>query len=260
MVYGKILNETFLAMAQSTTTGNHLNQLTFPELSDLPLRHGLFPKQTDAEGYVYVPKNDEIRKALGAERFCDLHQVHSTSLRHATCTTPSGCPADGLYTHDPMLSLHIRHSDCQPAIFYDPENHVVANVHCGWRGLVGNIYAVTVATLKRVYNSRPQDLIVVIGPSLGPDYAIYPDYRELFPPSFFAFMPKENHLDFRAIARKQLLDLGISSSKITISERCTYTEHEIFFSSRYRNYYSEPNVIDTPIKKNNVTAVLLLPR
>ncbi|AFS27980.1 hypothetical protein B712_0461 [Chlamydia psittaci NJ1] len=189
-------------MAQSTTTGNHLNQLTFPELSDLPLRHGLFPKQTDAEGYVYVPKNDEIRKALGAERFCDLHQVHSTSLRHATCTTPSGCPADGLYTHDPMLSLHIRHSDCQPAIFYDPENHVVANVHCGWRGLVGNIYAVTVATLKRVYNSRPQDLIVVIGPSLGPDYAIYPDYRELFPPSFFCLHAKGKSFGFPCYSKK----------------------------------------------------------
>ncbi|WP_348663973.1 peptidoglycan editing factor PgeF [Chlamydia vaughanii] len=246
-------------MNQASRHGD-IKQLSIPELAGFPLRLGLFPKQRDNEGYVYVPKNEEIRQALGAKKFCDLHQVHSTSLRQATMTTPSGCPGDGLYTQEPMLSLHIRHSDCQPAIFYDPEKHVVANVHCGWRGLVGNIYAVTVATLKKVFNSRPQDLIVVVGPSLGPEHATYPDYKELFPPGFFSFMPSENHMDFRAIARKQLLDLGIPKSKITISEICTYAQHETFFSSRYRNYHAEPDVIDTPLRKNNVTAVLLLPR
>ncbi|AHK63098.1 hypothetical protein BOKEGFJH_00221 [Chlamydia avium] len=242
------------------TTYANLKKLSFPELSDFPIRHGLFPKQIDSEGKIFSPKNEDICQDLGAKKFCDLQQVHSTTLLHATQTSPQRSPGDGLYTQEPLLSLHIRHSDCQPAIFYDPEKHVIANVHAGWRGLVGNIYAVTVSILKKVFHSNPQDLIVVIGPSLGPKHAIYPDYKELFPPSFFPLMPKENHMDFRAVARKQLLNLGISRSKITISERCTYEEHDIFFSSRYRNAHSDPNERDPHTKKNNVTAVLLLPR
>ncbi|EPP35641.1 multi-copper polyphenol oxidoreductase laccase family protein [Chlamydia ibidis] len=239
-----------------------LHKLTFPELEEFPfLVHGLFPKQVDAFGVDHPPTNEQVRIAMGGKKFCDLQQVHGTSLKHISITTASGCPSDGLYTEIPDISLHIRHSDCQPAIFYDPEKHIVANVHCGWRGLVGNIYAVTVATLKKVYDSKPRDLTVVIGPSIGPDYAIYPDYQTLFPPSFFQFMPKKNHIDFRAIARKQLLDLGIQKNKLTISDRCTYTEHDIFFSSRYRNHNRDPIITgNTKKKKNNVTAVLLLPR
>lgn len=244
----------------TTHKGNNLTKLVFPELATFPIRHGLFPKQLDNEGKVDSPKNEDICQSLGAQRFCDLHQVHSTTVRHVKKTTPQGLPGDGLYTQEPWFSLHIRHSDCQPAIFYDPEKHVIANVHAGWRGLVGNIYSVTVATLKKVFHSRPQDLIVIVGPSLGPEYAVYPDYQELFPASFFPLMLEKNHMDFRAVARKQLLDLGISRSKITISERCTYKEHDTFFSSRYRNLHSDPQEKNPHTKKSNVTAVLLLPR
>lgn len=237
-----------------------LKKILFLELADFPISHGLFPKQQDSSGKIYSPTNEEVSQSLGARKFCDLQQIHSTTLLRTTYTTPPGRPGDGLYTQEPLLSLHIRHSDCQPAIFYDPEKHVLANVHAGWRGLVGNIYATTVAILRKAFYSRPQDLIVVIGPSLGPEHAIYPDYKELFPQSFFSLMPRENHMDFRAVARKQLLDLGISRSKIIISELCTYQEHDTFFSSRYRNAYSDPNERDPYTKKNNVTAVLLLPR
>ena len=232
---------------------------TFAELEDLPLRHGIFPKQTNASGEECPATNAQIAEILGAEVYCDLHQRHTTTVYRATKTFPRQQPGDGLFTNELGLSLHIRHSDCQAAIFYDRKHHVVANVHSGWRGLVGNIYAVTVKNLKKAFNSVPKDLLVAIGPSLGPNYSIYPDYDLLFPRSFQAFMGPKEHIDFRALAHKQLRDLGIPEQNITIADICTYTEHTTFFSSRYvRQNSSQTHQIRR--KYNNVTAVLLLPR
>ncbi|ANH79107.1 peptidoglycan editing factor PgeF [Candidatus Chlamydia sanziniae] len=238
-----------------------LNYATFDELTSLAIRHGIFSKQQDNEGFVYAASNEEIFPILEAKNYCDLHQLHSTTVRYVTQKTPVYQPGDGLHTQQPRLALHIRHSDCQAAIFYDKEHHAIANVHSGWRGLLGNIYAVTVAAMKKTYNTHSQDLLVFIGPSLGPDHAIYSDYLTLFPTTFYPFMYPKNHFDFRAVARKQLRDLGISNTNIVISDYCTYTEHDRFFSSRYQ--MSHPNL--KPIhpvqkKKNNVTAVALLPR
>ncbi|AGT70538.1 polyphenol oxidase [Chlamydia trachomatis] len=242
-----------------TLPSEALRKQTFPELEYLPIRHGIFPKQDDKEEASQV-SDEVISSSLGGNDFCNARQVHGTSVRYVTPKTPKRAPADGLFTTTLLLSLHIYHADCQAAIFYDPENHVIANVHAGWRGLVGNIYAVTVRLLKKTFNTRPQDLIVAISPSLGPDMAVYLDYKRLFPSSFFPLMPKENHLDFRAVARKQLLSEGLSSNHIFISERCTCSESNTFFSFRSwkSRHQQDPSAIRS--RKNNVTAVLLLPR
>lgn len=242
-----------------TTASKALRKLTFPELEQFPISHGIFPKQSDEEE-ANQASDAQIAACLGGKGFCNAHQVHGTSLRHVTHKTPKRCPADGLFTNSPLLSLHIYHADCQAAIFYDPQNHAIANVHAGWRGLVGNIYAVTVRLLKKTFGSKPQDLVVAISPSLGPDMAIYPDYQKLFPSSFFPLMPKENHLDFRAVARNQLLSEGLSKKNIFISERCTCSEADTFFSYRSWKSSHQNNPAAIRPRRNNVTAVLLLPR
>ncbi|AAF39190.1 peptidoglycan editing factor PgeF [Chlamydia muridarum str. Nigg] len=242
-----------------TSPSEALHKQTFPELEHFPIRHGIFPKQNDKENASQA-SDAQISLSLGGSDFFNAHQVHGTSLRYVTHKTPKRCPADGLFTSTPLLSLHIYHADCQAAIFYDPQNHVIANVHAGWRGLVGNIYAVTVRLLKKKFHSRPQDLVVAISPSLGPDMAIYPDYRKLFPSSFFPLMPKENHLDFRAVARNQLLSEGLLKKNIFISERCTCSEADTFFSFRsWRSRHQNDPAAIRP-RANNVTAVLLLLR
>lgn len=131
-----------------TLPSEALRKQTFPELEYLPIRHGIFPKQDDKEEASQV-SDEVISSSLGGNDFCNARQVHGTSVRYVTPKTPKRAPADGLFTTTPLLSLHIYHADCQAAIFYDPENHVIANVHAGWRGLVGNIYAVTVRLLKK---------------------------------------------------------------------------------------------------------------
>nr|WP_201456850.1 peptidoglycan editing factor PgeF [Chlamydia sp. 17-3921] len=238
-----------------------LDKFILKELEKFPIKHGIFPKQHDVHGKVFPAKNLDIVANLKAQSYCDLHQRHSTTVRQAKMTTPCQQPGDGLFTKELWLSLHIRHSDCQAAIFYDQEHHVIANVHCGWRGLIGNIYAVTAHKLRKFYNSQPSDLIVAIGPSLGPNYSTYPDYNTLFPRNFQTFMEPNGHINFRGIAYKQLRSLGIPNNNITILDTCTYTKHELFFSARYIAQHPEEfSQTHTKKQKNNTTAVMLLPR
>lgn len=246
------------------TQSEQIHAIFYPELELFPyLKHGLFPKQQDAKGMIRSATQEEIRAYLKANHCCFLRQVHSTSLVHIKESIPQGVRADGMITSKPNISLHIKHSDCQAAFIYDPENHVVANVHCGWRSLLGNIYACAIHRMHQYYKSKPCNLIVLISPSLGPNYAIYPDYNQLFPPSFVPFI-SDNHIDFRAIARKQLLELGVLKKNLYISERCTYEENDVFFSFRYRqnhhqtNKKKRKNIVRTP--HNNISAIMLLPR
>src|SRR5690606_29333339 len=105
---------------------------------------------------------------------------------------------DGMMTAQEGTGLLIRHADCQAAIFYDPKRRVIANIHCGWRGSVQNIYQKTVTQMEERYGTRARDLFVCIGPSLGPYHAEFIHYKEEIPPSFWAFQVRPNHFDFWA--------------------------------------------------------------
>lgn len=251
-------------MSQSSIP-SYIHSIVYPELAAFPnLKHGLFPKQYTPEGLIRAATQEEICLSLQANQCCFLRQVHSTSLICIDSSIPLGVRADGMITARTGISLHIKHSDCQAAFIYDIENHVIANVHCGWRSLLGNIYAQTINTMRRRYHSKPQNLFVLVAPSLGPQHAIYPDYQTLFPKSFFPFV-SNCHIDFRAIARKQFLELGVLKKNLYISDRCTYEEHTTFFSFRYKQQHQSSkkqkhrnNHLYPP--NNNISAIMLTPR
>jgi len=46
--------------------------------------------------------------------------------------------ADAIITEMPFIALMVKQADCQGVILFDPEQRVLANVHCGWRGSVRN--------------------------------------------------------------------------------------------------------------------------
>lgn len=128
--------------------------------------------------------------------------------------------------------LMIHHADCQASIIYDPIHHVIANVHAGWRGSVQNVYAIAIERLKHVYGSKTQDLMVGIGPSLGPNYAEFVNYKTELPESFWQFQVKPNYFDFWAISEMQLKNSGILPHHMEIARFCTYQNSEDCFSYR----------------------------
>ena len=173
-----------------------------------------------------------IGKILDLDELVFARQVHGK----AVCTAAKGCKetpeCDALTTSDPALGLVIQHADCQAAILYDPLRHAVANVHAGWRGSAANILAATVAAMQACYGSKPQDLLVGISPSLGPEHAEFIHYREELPESFWQYQIKPNHFDFWEISRAQLIKCGVKEHHIEIARLCTYADPERFFSYR----------------------------
>ncbi|HSX12439.1 MAG TPA: peptidoglycan editing factor PgeF [Rhabdochlamydiaceae bacterium] len=140
--------------------------------------------------------------------------------------------SDGLITQEKGLGLLMTHADCQAALFYDPCHHAIANVHCGWRGNVQNIYRETILAMKDKVGTKPQDLLVCISPSLGPEAAEFINFKEELPVSFRDYQCKPYHFDLWEIAKDQLKNAGVLSHHIEIASLCTVAHHEDFFSYR----------------------------
>lgn len=139
---------------------------------------------------------------------------------------------DGLLTAERGVALLIRHADCQPTLFYDPVRQVVGAAHCGWRGLVRELYRQMVARMERDFGSRKEEIIVAIGPSLGPERAEFRDFKRLLPPSFWSFQVKPHYFDFWALAAWQLEEAGILPANLYLSHHCTSSEGSLFYSAR----------------------------
>lgn len=221
----------------------------FELLADYPVRHAIFTRHGGVSPAPYsslnlastvgdIQKNVEenLTRMQGVLSVSQLHtaqQCHGDVLQ-AVSKENLGYPifCDGLHTSLKEVGLVVRHADCQPALFYDPKNHVAASVHCGWRGSVQNIYAATVNQLVHTYRTDPQDLLVCIGPSLGPKNAQFLNYQTELPPSFWPFQVKPCYFDFWAISRWQLETAGVLPHHIQIAEMDTYAQTDQFFSHR----------------------------
>lgn len=229
---------------------NAVQWLEFELLAEFPnLVHGVFTRHGGVSPEPYAtlncggtisgddPQNvqrnlEKVSEIIGAPLIFGW-QCHGKNVVNIPAANPKDLDAcDGLITQHSGIGLAIKHADCQAAIFYDPEHQVVANVHCGWRGNVQNIYAETMNKMKQTYGTRPESLLVCISPSLGPDASQFINYRTELPEEFWSFQIKPLYFDLWAIARKQLLDCGVLAEHIEIASMCTYSNSEDFFSYR----------------------------
>jgi polyphenol oxidase len=103
------------------------------------------------------------------ESLFDVWQVHGIE---AVCAegprplTAAHQKADVIFTDNPEVTLMMRFADCVPILYYDPIHRVVGLAHAGWQGTVRNVAEVAVKAMQSVYGSRPEDILVAIGPSI----------------------------------------------------------------------------------------------
>jgi len=166
-------------------------------------------------------------------------QVHKSSVNAITShDTPPIIPeCDGLATSLTDMALIVKHADCQGAIFYDPVHNAFSCVHAGWRGNVQNIYQKTIETMKTAYGSRPEEILVCISPSLGPEASEFINYKVELPESFWQFQHKPLYFNLWEISRWQLECAGILARHIQIANMCTYSDPVHFFSHRREKPY-----------------------
>jgi polyphenol oxidase len=223
--------------------------LEYDLLQDIPhLKHGVFLRKGGISEGAFSSLNAGggtgdhpeaietnrkiIQNVLHLPHAVSMKQVHGARIEQILQPNHESCDCDGLITSTKHLGLMIKHADCQAAIFYDPITKAIANVHCGWRGNVQNIYAATVIQLKAAYGSNPADLLVCISPSLGPAYSEFIHYRKEFPEPFWEYQWKENYFDLWTISKHQLQNAGVLPHHIEIANQCTYANPQDYFSYR----------------------------
>lgn len=174
-----------------------------------------------------------VRKVIEVPRLIFPHQTHGVNVERITAKNcDKTFHADAIFTTEKGIAIGVTHADCQAAIFYDPVHEAIAVIHAGWKGQAQNIYARTLEAMQRDIGTQPQNLLVCISPSLGPDHAEFKNYKQELPQDFWAFQVKPNYFNLWAVSRKQLNALGVLDKNIEMSEVCTYCHPKDYFSYR----------------------------
>jgi len=148
--------------------------------------------------------------------------------------------ADGVVTNKPDLPLVMRYADCVPLLYYDAVKRAVGLAHAGWRGTVQGMAANMVRAMESCFGSNPQDIQVIIGPSISQDtfqvgeevvdalYAYFGDEASEFVRRDTA--DGSAYVDLWAANCLDLQRVGVVD--IEVSGICTYSSTDDFYSHR----------------------------
>lgn len=142
---------------------------------------------------------------------------------------------DALVTNQIGLVLAITVADCAPVYIYDPIQKVIALVHAGWRGVLGNIVTKTILLMKTNFFSKPENLQVFVGPHICTDhFEVQGDVAKMFADyeKYIIQQKGKIFIDLASIISSQLLNIGVLSNQVSFSKDCTYCEEKKYFSWR----------------------------
>jgi YfiH family protein len=251
-------------ISDQTTT---LPLYRFDRLSNAPITHGIttrvstLPGDGDVNVAGRLPVEDARanRAAWCAEIGVDPiaivsgRQVHGNRVQlvdagdagRGACSIEDAIPGtDALITQATGLPLLVYTADCVPAIIYDTTKHALGLAHAGWRGTVSNIAAAVVEAMKFEFGCDPSDLIVSLGPSIGP--CCYEVGDEVIDAWRSLGVDQREDAVVSPAGERRNLDLwranvllfcaaGVPRDRIDVAGICTCCESDRFFSRRAGN-------------------------
>jgi YfiH family protein len=187
-----------------------------------------------------------LAAAIGVapNRVAALNQVHGREVVVIRTDVAREPPrADALVSDVPDVALVVRAADCVPLLIGDSRTGAVGAVHAGWRGTAARVSVAAVDSLAREFGSRPADLIVAIGPSIGPccyevgselvdAFAAEGHERYLIDRWFLTPRDRAMRLDVAGANRDQLILAGIPEENIYSSGLCTAMHPDVLTSFR----------------------------
>ncbi|HAW59654.1 MAG TPA: peptidoglycan editing factor PgeF [Bacteroidales bacterium] len=207
-------------------------------------------------GYLTDEEVISNRKLLASKFGIDIknlvfaRQIHGNVVEHISSmekgrgvveTLESCLGSDGMMTQDRGICLVIKTADCVPLLFFDPVKKVIAAAHAGWKGTLMKIGARVIEEFQNIYLSKPEDIFVGIGPSIGPCcYEIGNDVaskvKEVFSDTE-GILLKTSHFsryvfDLWEANRRILIEKGVQPQNIELSGFCTRCHSHLFFSAR----------------------------
>lgn len=247
--------------------------LTFPLLEKEGIVHGFSTKIGGVSTGDYASMNLSFQRGDNPEAVMENHrrlakavgydcrnvvfsdQVHETEMRRVYAEDAGKGifvksdirGVDGLITNDKNVVLMTFFADCVPLFFYDKEKRAIGASHSGWRGTVKRMGEQTVKAMAHEFDSRPEDILAVIGPSICRDcYEVGQDvadavYRAfdkkwhgqiLFPDNATEGTERKYHLDLWRANEIILREAGLPEENIGVSGLCTCCHSDLLFSHR----------------------------
>ena len=185
-----------------------------------------------------------LKQQLHGARPVFLKQVHGVGVLNLEPSTPDGAIADACLTQKSNLACTIMVADCLPILLTDSKGTTVAAAHAGWRGLAHGVIENTVKTLCTQSGAHPSDLLVWLGPCIGPSaFEVGAEVRQIFLQDDGAadscFKPHPDNpnkylANLPAIAMGRLRSLGVKSiaGNDSSDDWCTVQQASRFFSYR----------------------------
>ncbi len=245
--------------------------ITFPVLSEVPyIRHGFSTRLGGVSSGVFATMNfgvdsspdqdtqdnivenyKRIMESMGVDvnSIVISRQVHKTNIRRVSEEDRGKglfVPADyeeidGLITDRPGLVLVTKYADCVPLYFVDLRKKAIGLTHSGWRGTVAKIGRITVEEMARSFDSDPEDILAVVGPSIcqacyeiGEEVAR--EFKSAFPSDWKDILIEKDcgkyQCDLWAANRIVLSEAGLRPENIHISGVCTCCNSDLLFSHR----------------------------
>lgn len=229
--------------------------IIIPELRDLGLKHCFTTKTMDMGSHTNKSLKSLKENFRNIYDFLNIapkilysgYQVHSGNIEliqdlNQGEVNPFGRfipKTDGLIANREGFALITRFADCTPIILYDPVKRVHANIHSGWRGTLEEIIKNGVEIMENQYESKVEDILAIIGPSIGQDdFEVDKDVMTEFENKFKSHknIIREKSggkylIDLQKINKNILKTSGIMEDNITTIDISTYS-NELFHSYR----------------------------
>lgn len=148
---------------------------------------------------------------------------------------------DGLCTNEPGVTLVVYAADCVPIYYYDVNNRAIGLAHAGWRGSAADMAGTMVRRMQREFGTKPENLLVAIGPSIGPesfevdkpcaDEFLRLDGSEVFVRQSESAKGKY-YVDLWSCNSSLLTAAGVKKENITIGAVDSVTNSDLIFSHR----------------------------
>ncbi|XP_058526697.1 purine nucleoside phosphorylase LACC1 isoform X2 [Ochotona princeps] len=146
---------------------------------------------------------------------------------------------DGITTNQRGVTIAALGADCIPIVFADPVKKACGVAHAGWKGTLLGVAMATVHAMITEYGCRLEDIIVVLGPSVGPCCFTLPrelanEFHNLHPACVRMLDSPNPYIDIRKATRILLERGGILPHNIQDQNQdlslCTSCHPDKFFS------------------------------
>jgi hypothetical protein len=167
---------------------------------------------------------------MDATHGTDIHVVHRTLSKELSIHT-----ADALMTQDCGVTLFLLTADCLPTIFFDTRSHALALVHLGWKPISLGLVQKVLTQMMALYGTNPQDLKVVIGPSITKASYVHTEIKQTsadWEPYCTRDTDGNTHVDLAGYVAAVLIEAGVEQSSLEISTIDTAQDARYF--SHYR--------------------------